>query len=331
MILKKSKYSVIILYNHGSQFLNKSNNHLENCQLKLLVLHETRWFFEVFELPGTGSSLILMFLQIPRPSNSLILLFHLPGTDGYHRNQRPAPHWSLQHTNTTRSHAWLTNPMYPGYIAWLGHLLKHDPQNLKLCAFGYDFFQMKTHNPGLFVWCSHMVIAIHSSEVCLIFPWLRMKTKLPNLEFLQFNKVQLISLDDLNFSVQMFLWSMFSSVDFAWKDWVNLANSTSAQVISSGALHEIYFLSTSTIWVPQQEVLLTWTWEFHMSIVMLDWELDPIFNWTQKCTCSETLGRRSKNGCSIFFCTNLSFRERISLLLFSANWLFPNFWGWKET
>jgi hypothetical protein len=47
----------------------------------------------------------------------LILLFHLPGTDGYHRNQRPAPHWSLQHTNTTRSQAWLTNPMYPGYIA----------------------------------------------------------------------------------------------------------------------------------------------------------------------------------------------------------------------
>jgi hypothetical protein len=34
-------------------------------------------------------------------------------------------------------------------------------------------------------------------------------------------------------------------------------SSTSAQVISSGALHEIYFLSTSTIWVPQQEILLT--------------------------------------------------------------------------
>jgi hypothetical protein len=30
-------------------------------------------------------------------------------------------------------------------------LLKHDPQNLKLCAFGYDFFQTTTHNPGLFV------------------------------------------------------------------------------------------------------------------------------------------------------------------------------------
>lgn len=268
-----------------------------------------------------------MFLQIPRPGNSWILLFHLPGTDGYHRNQRPAPHWSLQHTNTTRSHAWLTNPIYPGYIAWLGHLLKHDPQNLKLCAFGYDFFQMTTHNPGLFVWCSHMVIASHSSEVCLIFPWLRMKTKLPNLEFLQFNKVQLISLDDLNFSVQMFLSWMFSFVDFAWKDWVNLANSTLAQVISPGALHEIYFLSTSAIWAPQQEILLTWTWEFHMSITMLDWELDPIFIWKQKCTCSETLGRRSKNGCSIFFYTNLSFGERISLLLFSANWLFPIFLG----
>jgi hypothetical protein len=185
----------------------------------------------------------------------LILLFHLPGTDGYHRNQRPAPHWSLQHTNTTRSQAWLTNPMYPGYIAWLGHLLKHDPQNLKLYAFGYDFFQMTTHNPGLFVWCAHMVIASHSSEVCLIFPWLRMKTKLPNLEFLQLSKVQLISLDDLNFSVQMFLSWMFAFVDFAWKDWVNLANSTWAQVILSGSLHEIYFLSTSTIWVPQQEIL----------------------------------------------------------------------------
>lgn len=176
-----------------------------------------------------------------------------------------------------------------------------------------------------------MIIASHSSEVCLIFSWLRMKTKLPNLEFLQFNKVQLISLDDLNFSVQMFLSWMFSFVDFPWKDWVNLVSSTSAQVISSGALHEIYFLSTSTIWVPQQEILLTWTWEFHMSIMMLDWELDPIFILKQKCTCSETLGRRSKNGCSIFFCTNFSFRERISLLLLSANWLFSNFWGGQET
>jgi hypothetical protein len=190
---------------------------------------------------------------------------------------------------------------------------------------------LSNDNPQSRSFCSHMVIASHSSEVCLIFSCLRMRTKLPNLEFLQFNKVQLISLDYLNFSVQMFLSWMFSFVDFAWKDWVNLASSTSAQVISSGALHEIYFLRTSTIWVLQQEILLTWTWEFHMSIMMLDWELDPIFIWKQKYTCSETLGRRSKNGCSILFCTNLSIRERVSLLLFSANWLFPNFWGWQET
>jgi hypothetical protein len=65
----------------------------------LLVLHETRWFFEVFELPGTGSSLILMFLQIPRPSNSLILLFSSPELMAI-TEIKDLPHTGLYNTQT---------------------------------------------------------------------------------------------------------------------------------------------------------------------------------------------------------------------------------------
>jgi hypothetical protein len=39
-----------------------------------LLLHETWWFFEVFEIPRTGRFLnLIFFFQIPKSSNSLIL------------------------------------------------------------------------------------------------------------------------------------------------------------------------------------------------------------------------------------------------------------------
>jgi hypothetical protein len=62
------------------------------------------------------------------------------------------PHTGLNNTQTQPglmlgSQTQCTQVTLPDWATFSSMILK----NLKLCAFGYDFFQMTTHNPGLFV------------------------------------------------------------------------------------------------------------------------------------------------------------------------------------
>jgi hypothetical protein len=56
-----------------------------------MSIHETRPFFEGFEIIETNDCLISIFFKYSKLVSSWILIFQILGTSGYLRNQRIAP------------------------------------------------------------------------------------------------------------------------------------------------------------------------------------------------------------------------------------------------
>jgi hypothetical protein len=78
-VLKNIKYPVLI-YNRGSRFFEKFKHSPRKPSVLCCFFPGAQRFFEGFEMPGTGGSLILAFIKY---MELVVLMFKIPRTGSY--------------------------------------------------------------------------------------------------------------------------------------------------------------------------------------------------------------------------------------------------------